>query len=149
MTLDFTYLKESSLEQATAWMDLPRLRNRPRLHLAPLTFDNREWFEHMLALRKGADPGASADASYDGLTKIAVEDAENIAKFCLKGWSGVIDAAGALVPYSPEAGVAFLTAIARGARWQIRDIVAWVKDPSNFVALGARVIDHEVVAKNS
>ena len=149
---DFTYLKESSVEQATAWLDMPHVRNRPRLKLRPLTIDNREWFEHALAVAQGDAVQAMAGAakSYAGIAEASLANAGHVSKFCLVDWEGVVDAEGKLVPFTPEEGAAFLKSIAQQASWMIHGrIMPFVNNAANFVREYERTIDERAVAKNS
>lgn len=132
---DFSQLSRLQVSgQTTATYRLSQLEGEPTLTVAPATEANAAYFDALLRQSKAALRAIQAS----GMSKAAVDqrraDAKRIfATTVVRGWAGVLDARGALVPFSPEACAAFLNAL---PDWIFDQVRSFCSDPSNFVQPG-------------
>ena len=110
------------------------LAGSPELQVAPATQANREYFNAALAAaRDKANVGRKVTVA--SLADDRITRAKLYARHVVKGWSGVKDATGALVPFSPEACEEFLEELAGSdLSYLFIEFVNFIEEERNFTA---------------
>jgi hypothetical protein len=148
-TPDFSHYKKATVVVAEQTITIKLFEldrdNPPELYCRNATEINREYFNARLAA-EASDPAYIAAAR--GVTTADTPaasrriDAKLFPELVVTGWGKVVDAAGAVVPYSTDGCVALLANL---GHWSFDQVRAQCKDPKNFTQ-GA--LDAATVAKN-
>lgn len=159
MDLDFSNLKEAAIRSdATRWVTLP-LKGSPQLRVASLTDYNDEVVDAAIrdnvrgrATRKvkASDaPATKASEVRDRRNEVRRDDVAKLA-LVIKGWRGIVNAAGAEVPFSPDAALRWLEALLDHGATVVFDVIKnFCTDPFNFTEGALREEDIEAFAGNS
>lgn len=140
---DFSHLKKLDISpDKTEEYTLFQLNGSPKLICAPATADNKPFFNETLKKAK-AGRVSQKNLNAEVVAKNREDDKEIIARHIIKGWTGIKDKAGKVVPFSQEAALDFLKAL---PDWIFDDFRNWVQNADNFVSYGE---ESEEVTKNS
>lgn len=162
-TLDFSNLKAAAVRQnATAWLVLDALDGSPSVELAPLSEHNPDYLNALLrdnAARRPAKKGKGGKAregrpeDADDLIERIAETREDrldwLARFGVRGWRGIRNAAGEEVPFSQDAARLWLQALATHAGWLFDRLAEFCRNPANFTEGAIGEADVEVLSGNS
>lgn len=127
---------------------LYHIPGEPVLKVAPATEANKPYYNKLLQ-RSG---GAARRIRAVGVSAAMVEenrenDRDLYAQHVIRGWEGIKDASGAVVPFSPGVARDFLAAL---PSWLFDELRTFCGEASNFVERGSKdAAQTEESAKNS
>lgn len=142
MPADFSHLNKLAVpSDKTVEFPLYQLDTDTSLILAPATEANKAYFNALI--RKSSKNAARMRANKidpQFLAENREQDRILFSAYVIKGWKGVVDSAGEVVPFSEENALGFLQALPNHIFDEVRNFAA---DPQNFID-----IDTEGTAKN-
>jgi hypothetical protein len=144
----FAHLSQHNVnEQTTTDFQLPHLKGRPVLKLAPMTKENSSFLVDALKRPMRQAPRAATGPELEAAaTSARLRDSALMARYVLKGWTGMLHPeTGEEIPFNPQNARDFLDTLASKVGWMFDEIRDFATEITNFV----NVIDHTETAKNS
>lgn len=135
MALDFSQLDRLRMtEQSTAIYRLVQLEGDPTLTVAFAGEANTAYLNDLLKQSKESARKLQSLGATPAALEAQRDDARILyARHVVRGWSGVVDAQGVEVPFSPENCLAFLRAL---PGWIFDTIQRFCERPANFIKPG-------------
>jgi len=121
--------------------------NKPTLLLAPLSGENRPFLSHVLRREAKEAEKPAALRTVEDAAADHQEAAQVIARFSVRGWTGLYDDEDNEVTFSSENALAFLAALAETHPHEIMKMGGRARDLANYEKSPS--MRPEAVAKNS
>ena len=141
---NFSQLKKLDVTNETTELKLYAIEGEPVITVAPATQANSQYFNAILRQsgKQVRELKAGAPISTATLDKNRDQDRALFPKYVVKGWDGVMDAEGAVVPFTEDNVRDFLEAL---PDWLMDEIRNFASETRNFLE---DVMDAEELSKN-
>lgn len=140
---DFSHLRKHIGAEKTATYTFYDLEGEPTVSVRPATEENKDYHNALMRRQLSRSRKSARRITVDDLMRVRKDDIELYAQHIVKGWEGIVDAAGKAVAFSEATCKEFLTAIPTEI---LDDLRGFCADRHSF--LDGADADGEALGKN-